>query len=110
MFHSSFEEALNQKVKHFLSHLTFKTSAPKQIITEHSKPLMIVAGQDILSQIGIPNLGLDIAVGQKPVATYDIWKQEYVKYFPTAKRKVIEAVDLSAYPEPSLDILRQRKL
>ncbi len=44
LFHSTLEESLNSKARQFISHLTFKTTGPKAMMTDHNKPLLVLAG------------------------------------------------------------------
>jgi dynein light intermediate chain 2 len=80
---SSNDDASNSKTKQFLSSMAFKTNPPKTTVMDHNKPLMIHAGQDAFSQIGVPpSLQSDI-VGKQQICTIDDWKADFFKYFPS---------------------------
>jgi dynein light intermediate chain 2, cytosolic len=82
MFHTSLDESLNSKAKQLLSYMAFKTVAPKTINVDHTKPLMITAGQDTLSQIGNPPSLFTDTVGKQSLPTMADWKQDFSHYFP----------------------------
>ncbi|KAI8927050.1 hypothetical protein BC831DRAFT_497796 [Entophlyctis helioformis] len=70
-----------------VSHFAFRGSAIKTVAIDHNKPIVVMAGQDTLSQIGLP-------------------PSEMAK---EALQKTLERVDLSKFPEPAIDAMRAQK-
>nr|KAJ3422923.1 Cytoplasmic dynein 2 light intermediate chain 1 [Polyrhizophydium stewartii] len=111
LFVSQKDENLVAKSRQLLSHYAFRGSSIKTMTIDHSKPIVMMAGQDTFSGIGLPpsELAKD-AVGRQPFVPYERWKADYEQYFPPQKvQKTLERVDLSKFPEPAVDSMRLQK-
>ncbi|XP_063047404.1 cytoplasmic dynein 2 light intermediate chain 1 [Engraulis encrasicolus] len=110
---SSKSEATISKTKNFVSHLAFGTDKGKSMSVDPSKPLVVPAGADSLSQIGSPPT-TDIDIGSLHAKNpLDLWKKVFERVFPpesTAERKQLKdpAKD-PQYSEPLIDSMRAQK-
>ncbi|KAL2083375.1 hypothetical protein ACEWY4_021148 [Coilia grayii] len=113
IFTSSKSEGTMSKTKSFVSHLAFGTDRGKSMSTDPSKPLVVPAGMDSLSQIGSPPT-TDIDIGSLHARNpLDLWKKVFERVFPpesTAERKQLKdpAKD-PQYSEPLIDSMRAQK-
>lgn len=86
LFHSSFDEVLNNRNRQYLSYLAFKTGILQQSNFDFNKPIVVLAGEDSFSEIGSPHT--DSAdksseiLGKKAVVDFEQWKQVFTKMFP----------------------------
>ncbi|KAH6589332.1 hypothetical protein BASA50_002914 [Batrachochytrium salamandrivorans] len=105
------DEALVSRSRQIWSHHAFRSNAPKSIVVDHHKPILVMAGQDTFSDIGLPpsELAKDI-VGRRAFIPLDKWKLDYAVFFPKPpSQAVLEKVDLSKFSEPSVDAMRAQK-
>ncbi|KAJ3414837.1 Cytoplasmic dynein 2 light intermediate chain 1 [Chytridiales sp. JEL 0842] len=110
LFTSSKEEILALKLKKLLSHHAFRSSALQECTTDHNKPLCIMAGQDTLSQIGLPpSLMNREAVGRQAIPRYEQWRADFDRYFPQKSDERIEELDFLKFPEALIDSIRSQK-
>ncbi|KAG7334235.1 hypothetical protein KOW79_002642 [Hemibagrus wyckioides] len=110
IFTSSKSETTMSKVKNFFNHLAFGTERGKYLSTDHSKPLIIPAGMDSLSQIGSVDVDLGALHAKTPL---ELWKKVFERFFPqesTNERKELKdpAKD-PQYSEPLIDAMRAQK-
>ena len=111
LFVSSKDDNGMSKAKQLLSHFAFKGSNFKTMVMDHNKPLSILCGQDQFAQIGTPpsETSKDV-VGKQSIIPFHRWKADYESYFPKdVDIALSEVVDLSKYPEPAIDTLREKK-
>ncbi|KAJ3044367.1 Cytoplasmic dynein 2 light intermediate chain 1 [Rhizophlyctis rosea] len=115
IFTSQKDENLVAKTRQLLSHHAFRTSAPKSGQPDHTKPLLILAGQDSISQIGPPPSYDSVAavVGKQQVATWRQWKAEVERVVGTGggaqTASTKETIELNLEPEPLVDSVRAQK-
>ncbi|KAI1894432.1 hypothetical protein AGOR_G00115740 [Albula goreensis] len=82
IFSSSKSEGLMSKTRGFITHLAFGTERGKTMSTDPSKPLIIPAGMDSLSQIGSPP-ATDFDIGSLHARNpLDLWKKVFERVFP----------------------------
>ncbi|KAK2852844.1 hypothetical protein Q7C36_008045 [Tachysurus vachellii] len=110
IFTSSKLETTMSKVKNFINHLAFGTDRGKYLSTDHSKPLIIPAGMDSLSQIGSVDVDLGTLHAKTPL---ELWKKVFERFFPpesTSERKEVKdpAKD-PQFSEPLIDAMRAQK-
>ncbi|XP_057197774.1 cytoplasmic dynein 2 light intermediate chain 1 isoform X2 [Triplophysa rosa] len=113
IFTNSKSEATMSKARSLVNQLAFGTERPKSVSTDPSKPLVIPAGLDSLSQIG-PPVTSDVDIGalhaQNPL---DLWKKVFERVFPSENTK--ERTELKdpakdpQYSEPLIDAIRAQK-
>ncbi|KAJ3054405.1 Cytoplasmic dynein 2 light intermediate chain 1 [Rhizophlyctis rosea] len=113
VFTSQKDENLVAKTRQILSHHAFRTSPPKSIQIDHSKPVLVLAGQDSLSQIGPPTVYDSTAtvVGKQQVATWRQWRSEVERVVGSTgnQQQVPERVDVQLQPQPLVDNVRAQK-
>ncbi|XP_063694771.1 cytoplasmic dynein 2 light intermediate chain 1-like isoform X4 [Bolinopsis microptera] len=104
-YFSSKMEALVMKTRGLLGHLVFKTQLSKTILTDHSKPIYVLAGMDALSQIGAP----PAIVGSR--SPLEQWKQLFLSTFPQEAEAVLpdDPTKDTKYNESIIDSVRSQK-
>uniref|UniRef100_A0A8B9HXC8 Cytoplasmic dynein 2 light intermediate chain 1 n=1 Tax=Astyanax mexicanus TaxID=7994 RepID=A0A8B9HXC8_ASTMX len=111
IFTSSKSETTMSKARSFVSHLAFGTERGKSLSADPSKPLIIPAGMDSLSQIG-ESIDVDIGTlhARNPL---DLWKKVFERVFPPESTKENKEVKDPAkdpqYCEPLIDSMRAQK-
>ncbi|XP_030628660.1 cytoplasmic dynein 2 light intermediate chain 1 [Chanos chanos] len=113
IFTSSKSEGMMSKTRGFVSHLAFGTEKGKSVSTDPSKPLVIPAGMDSLSQIGSPPT-TDIDIGTLHAKNpLDLWKKVFERIFPPesirAHKEVKDPAKDPQYSEPQIDSMRAQK-
>ncbi|XP_076831567.1 cytoplasmic dynein 2 light intermediate chain 1 [Brachyhypopomus gauderio] len=113
IFISSKSESTMSKARSFFTHLAFGTDRGKSVSTDPSKPLVVPAGMDSLSQIGSPaTAGVDIGSlhARNPL---DLWKKVFQRVFPPESIKERPELKDPArdpqYGEPLIDAMRAQK-
>ncbi|XP_062852076.1 cytoplasmic dynein 2 light intermediate chain 1 isoform X2 [Trichomycterus rosablanca] len=113
IFTSSKSETTMSKAKNLFNHLAFGTERGKSISTDPSKPLVIPAGMDSLSQIGSPQT-VDVDIGTLHARNpLDLWKKVFERVFPP--ESIMEHKELKnpakdpQYSEPLIDAMRAQK-
>eukprot|EP00842_Homolaphlyctis_polyrhiza_P006453 jgi/Hompol1/6809/HPOL_002295-RA len=111
LFSSHKDENLVARARQLLSHYAFRGSSIKSMSIDHNKPIVVMAGQDTLSGIGLPPSEMaKEALGRQTFPPYERWKADYERYFPKHEVQAkLEQVDLSKYPEPVIDAIRAQK-
>ncbi|KAG7462639.1 hypothetical protein MATL_G00186970 [Megalops atlanticus] len=111
VFTSSKSETLMSKTRGFLTHLAFGTEKGRIMATDHSKPLIIPAGMDSLSQIGTPP-ATDISTlhARNPL---DLWKKVFERFFPAEStsdpKELKDPAKDPQYSEAQIDSMRTQK-
>ncbi|XP_066534529.1 cytoplasmic dynein 2 light intermediate chain 1 isoform X2 [Hoplias malabaricus] len=113
IFTSSKSETMMSKAKSFVSYLAFGTERGKSISTDTSKPLVIPAGMDSLSQIGSPP-AIDVDIGTLHARNpLDLWKKVFERVFPAEStkehRELKDPAKDPQYSEPLIDSMRAQK-
>ncbi|XP_060780654.1 cytoplasmic dynein 2 light intermediate chain 1 [Neoarius graeffei] len=110
IFTSSKSETAMSKVKNFFNHLAFGTDKGKYLSTDHSKPLIIPAGMDSLSQIGSVDVDLGTLHAKTPL---DLWKKVFERFFPpestNERKEVKDPAKDPQYSELLIDAMRAQK-
>ncbi|CAD5125611.1 DgyrCDS13814 [Dimorphilus gyrociliatus] len=113
LYFSSKIEPLIGRMRQIVTHSLFSTSPPKGTYTDHGKPILILAGQDSMENIGPPPLpegDLGRITAKTPM---DMWKAAFSSYFPqtdvTDPALVEDPAKDSQYAEPSIDTMRMQK-
>lgn len=113
IFTNSKSEVTMSKARSFINQLAFGTEKPKSVSTDSSKPLIIPAGSDSLSQIG-PPVTSDIDIGALHAKNpFDLWKKVFERVFPPKNAE--EYIELKdpvkdpQYSEPLIDSMRAQK-
>ncbi|MCI4376599.1 hypothetical protein PGIGA_G00190170 [Pangasianodon gigas] len=110
IFTSSKSETTMSKVKNFFNHLAFGTERGKYFSTDHSKPLIIPAGMDSLSQIGSVDVDLGTLHAKTPL---DLWKKVFERFFPpestNERKEVKDPAKDPQYSELIIDAMRAQK-
>ncbi|XP_051945918.1 cytoplasmic dynein 2 light intermediate chain 1 [Xyrauchen texanus] len=113
IFTSSKSETTVSKARSFVNHLAFGTERPKSISTDPSKPLVIPAGLDSLSQIG-PPVTSDVDIGTLHAKNpLDLWKKVFERAFPPEnikeRKELKDPAKNPQYSEPLIDSMRAQK-
>ncbi|KAL7890231.1 hypothetical protein AOLI_G00024890 [Acnodon oligacanthus] len=113
IFTSSKSETMMSKARSFVSHLAFGTEKGKSMSTDPSKPLIIPAGMDSLSQIGSPPT-IDVDIGTLHARNpLDLWKKVFERVFPpertTEHKELKDPAKDPQYSEPLIDSMRAQK-
>ncbi|XP_063694769.1 cytoplasmic dynein 2 light intermediate chain 1-like isoform X2 [Bolinopsis microptera] len=124
-YFSSKMEALVMKTRGLLGHLVFKTQLSKTILTDHSKPIYVLAGMDALSQIGAPpaivgsrsttldNYNINDSYSQDSLhwSPLEQWKQLFLSTFPQEAEAVLpdDPTKDTKYNESIIDSVRSQK-
>ncbi|KAM3863074.1 cytoplasmic dynein 2 light intermediate chain 1 [Diretmus argenteus] len=113
IFTSIKSESLMSKTKSFFSHLAFGLDRGKSVSCDSTKPLIIPAGSDSLSQIGPPPTS-DVVISSLHARNpLDLWKKVYELAFPPeSTSKNTELKDPARdpqYREPQIDAMRAQK-
>ncbi|XP_017546061.1 cytoplasmic dynein 2 light intermediate chain 1 isoform X1 [Pygocentrus nattereri] len=113
IFSSSKSETMMSKARSFVSHLAFGTEKGKSMSTDPSKPLIIPAGMDSLSQIGSPPT-IDVDIGTLHARNpLDLWKKVFERVFPpertTEHKELKDPAKDPQYSEPLIDCMRAQK-
>ncbi|KAI8611846.1 hypothetical protein BC830DRAFT_1139374 [Chytriomyces sp. MP71] len=106
------DETSSVKVKRILNHHAFRSNPLLEMSHDYNKPIVITAGQDAFSQIGVPpSEAAKDAVGKQAFAGYDKWRNDFDRYFPQKRATLsnLEAIDFSKYGEPRVDAMRAQK-
>ncbi|XP_056617025.1 cytoplasmic dynein 2 light intermediate chain 1 [Triplophysa dalaica] len=113
IFTNSKSESTMSKARSLVNQLAFGTERPKSVSTDPSKPLVIPAGLDSLSQIG-PPVTSDVDIGALHAKNpLDLWKKVFERVFPSENTK--ERTELKdpakdpQYSEPLIDAIRAQK-
>nr|XP_023660052.1 cytoplasmic dynein 2 light intermediate chain 1 [Paramormyrops kingsleyae] len=113
IFTSNKSESLMSKTKGLVAHLAFGTDRGKIVSTDHSKPLIIPAGMDSLSQIGSPpTTDIDISSlhARNPL---DLWKKVFERVFPPESTGDLKELRNPArdpqFREAQIDSMRSQK-
>nr|XP_057914049.1 cytoplasmic dynein 2 light intermediate chain 1 isoform X2 [Doryrhamphus excisus] len=113
IFTSIKSESQMSKTKIFFSHLAFNVDTGKTMSCDSSKPLIIPAGSDSLSQIGSPpTTDVDITSlhARNPK---DLWKKVYEQIFPpesiSEQKELKDPAKDPQYSEPQIDAMRAQK-
>ncbi|XP_051507369.1 cytoplasmic dynein 2 light intermediate chain 1 isoform X2 [Myxocyprinus asiaticus] len=112
-FTSSKSETTVSKARSFVNQLAFGTERPKSISTDPSKPLVIPAGLDSLSQIG-PPVTSDVDIGTLHAKNpLDLWKKVFERVFPPEsikeRKELKDPAKDPQYSEPLIDSMRAQK-
>ena len=85
IFTSQKYEGIVTRFRQLFANFAFRSSSVKVTVTEHTKPLVIMAGQDTFSQLGLPpsEMAGNSALGRQTYVGYEKWKADFEKYFPT---------------------------
>lgn len=106
LFYNQNDESMTQKCKQILFHYIYRTAPPKNM-TDHNKPILVMAGTDSLKDIGLPPSCN--ATNPQRVSLND-WTTVYETFF---KKEVTKKnnfnIDLSKFPEPIIDNLKIEK-
>jgi dynein light intermediate chain 2 len=113
LFFTTKQETLLGKMRSMVSHLIFATPLSKTCQTDHSKPLLITAGQDSFQQIGSPPLA-EGDIGRVMAKTpTDLWKHAFTAKFPQQNSAdpsmVADPAKDRQFAEPAVDAMRQQK-
>uniref|UniRef100_W5K6I2 Cytoplasmic dynein 2 light intermediate chain 1 n=1 Tax=Astyanax mexicanus TaxID=7994 RepID=W5K6I2_ASTMX len=114
IFTSSKSETTMSKARSFVSHLAFGTERGKSLSADPSKPLIIPAGMDSLSQIGSPP-AIDVDIGTLHARNpLDLWKKVFERVFPPEgstkeNKEVKDPAKDPQYCEPLIDSMRAQK-
>ncbi|XP_036429734.1 cytoplasmic dynein 2 light intermediate chain 1 [Colossoma macropomum] len=113
IFTSSKSETMMSKARSFVSHLAFGTEKGKSMSADPSKPLIIPAGMDSLSQIGSPPT-IDVDIGTLHARNpLDLWKKVFERVFPpestTEHKELKDPAKDPQYSEPLIDSMRAQK-
>ncbi|KAJ7985000.1 hypothetical protein DPEC_G00360590 [Dallia pectoralis] len=114
IFTSSKFESSMSKTKSLFTQLAFGTEKGKSMTSDLSKPLLIPAGMDSLSQIGSPQI-TDIDIGTLHAKNpLDLWKKVFEAVFPpeSTSEQGTELRDPATdpqYAEPQIDSMRAQK-
>ncbi|CAB1313231.1 unnamed protein product [Coregonus sp. 'balchen'] len=104
IFTSSKSESLMSKTKSLFTQLAFGTEKGKSMSSDLSKPLIIPAGMDSLSQIGSPPT-TDVDIGTLHAKNpLDLWKKVFEVVFPPE-----DPAKDPQYSEPQIDSMRAQK-
>ncbi|KAM9476494.1 cytoplasmic dynein 2 light intermediate chain 1 isoform 1-T2 [Clarias gariepinus] len=110
LFTSTRSETTMSKVKNFFNHVAFGTEKGKYLSTDHSKPLIIPAGMDSLSQIGTVDVDLGTLHAKTPL---DLWKKVFERFFPpestNERKEVKDPAKDPQYSELLIDAIRAQK-
>ncbi|KAI5108232.1 cytoplasmic dynein 2 light intermediate chain 1, partial [Silurus meridionalis] len=110
VFTSSKSETTMSKVKNFFNHLAFGTERGKYMSTDHSKPLLIPAGMDSLSQIGSVDVDFETLHAKTPL---DLWQKVFERFFPpestNERKEVKDPAKDPQYSEHLIDAMRAQK-
>lgn len=113
IFTSYKSETMMLKTKNLFNHLAFGTERGKSFSTDLSKPLVIPAGMDSLSQIGSPpasEVEIGLLHAKNPL---DLWKKLFERIFPqekTAEQKELrDPAKDPQYTEAIIDAMRAQK-
>ncbi|KAJ3209927.1 Cytoplasmic dynein 2 light intermediate chain 1 [Dinochytrium kinnereticum] len=112
LFSNLKDETSTTKARKLLNHYAFRANPLQEHSVDHNRPIVVIAGQDTLSQIGMPPSEIiKETVGKKGLPRYEQWKADFVKFFPQhpeeEHRKL--GVDPFQFPEPAVDALRAQK-
>ncbi|XP_071250414.1 cytoplasmic dynein 2 light intermediate chain 1 isoform X3 [Salvelinus alpinus] len=113
-FTSSKSESLMSKTKSLFTQLGFGTEKGKSMSSDLSKPLIIPAGMDSLSQIGSPPT-TDVDIGTLHAKNpLDLWKKVFEVVFPPENtsdhhRELKDPAKDPQYSEPQIDSMRAQK-
>jgi len=106
IFYNQNDESMAQKCKQILFHYIYRSAAPKNM-TDHNKPILVMAGTDSLKDIGLPPSCN--ATNPQRVSLND-WTTVYETFF---KKEETEKnnfnIQLSKFPEPVIDNLKIEK-
>ncbi|XP_010887070.1 cytoplasmic dynein 2 light intermediate chain 1 [Esox lucius] len=108
-----FESSMS-KTKSLFTQLAFGTEKGKSMSSDLSKPLVIPAGMDSLSQIGPPQ-SKDVDIGTLHAKNpFDLWKKVFEAVFPpeSTSEHNVELKDPAKdpqYTEPQIDSMRAQK-
>lgn len=112
-YFSSKIEPLVSRMRQIVSHSLFMLPFPKGLHTDHGKPIVIMAGQDSMENIGpppIPEGDIGRLTAKTPI---DMWKNAFCAHFPqtdvTNPALVEDPAKDSEYAEPSIDTMRMQK-
>ncbi|XP_024283437.1 cytoplasmic dynein 2 light intermediate chain 1 isoform X1 [Oncorhynchus tshawytscha] len=114
IFTSSKSESLMSKTKSLFTQLGFGTEKGKSMSSDLSKPLIIPAGMDSLSQIGSPPT-TDVDIGTLHAKNpLDLWKKVFEVVFPPENtsdhhRELKDPAKDPQYSEPQIDSMRAQK-
>ncbi|XP_051936623.1 cytoplasmic dynein 2 light intermediate chain 1 isoform X3 [Hippocampus zosterae] len=113
IFSSIKSESLMSKTKSFFSHLAFNVDTGRTLSCDSSKPLLIPAGSDSLSQIGSPpatDVDMTSLHAKNPK---DLWKKVFERIFPPEntgeKKEVKDPAKDPQYAELQIDAMRAQK-
>ncbi|KAL5036476.1 hypothetical protein BDV3_005158 [Batrachochytrium dendrobatidis] len=111
IFVSQKDDTLASRSRHMMSYHGFKSNAPKSMVMDHNKPILIMAGQDTFCGIGLPPSEISKnTIGQRTFIPLEKWKSDYIVYFPKPKVQVVQdRIDLSKFPEHAIDVVRVQK-
>jgi len=106
IFYNPNDESMSQKCKQILFHYIYRSAAPANM-TDHNKPILIMAGTDSLKSIGLPpNCN---ATNPQRLSVSD-WTNVYETFFKKEETKKPNfKVDLSKFPETIIDNLKIEK-
>ncbi|XP_077470222.1 cytoplasmic dynein 2 light intermediate chain 1 [Stigmatopora argus] len=113
VFSSIKSESLMSKTKSFFSHLAFNADMGKTVSFDSTKPFIIPAGSDSLSQIGSPPM-TDVDITSLHARNpKDLWKKVYERIFPpentSEKKEVNDPAKDPQYSEQQIDAMRAQK-
>jgi len=87
VFVSDKDEVLRKRCRGMLNSLAFGSNFSRSVALDYNKPLLVPAGADSITQIGVPKL-LNDDVGRITAREpLDLWKAAYEQYFPGSKNK-----------------------
>ncbi|ORX77952.1 hypothetical protein BCR32DRAFT_295289 [Anaeromyces robustus] len=105
IFYNQNDEAMAQKCKQMLFHYIYRHEAPSNL-TDHNKPILVMAGTDSLNSIGLPpNCN---ATNPQRLSLID-WTNIYETFFKKENKTKNFSIDLSKFPEPIIDNLKIEK-